>query len=289
MLEQYVKQLTEKLEVMMRDLADLTPNIIIGLITFTLFIFLAKVIQNFIQNTIGARPSYFYLAKVISRLSYIVVIVLGILVASSIIFPSITPQSLFSLLGVGGVAIGFAFKEIFQNFLAGILILLLRPFQIGDQIEVSGYEGTVEDIEIRATLIRTSDNRRVIIPNSTIFTTNIVVHTAYHTRRVSVNLGIGYQDDIGVAKTTILETLKNVDGIANSPVPKVIVTNYSSSTIDLEIRFWLTSLRRNDAQDVKDAVLEVLRSKLFAAGVDLPYPTQQVLVRETKNLGDLNK
>ena len=104
------------------------------------------------------------------------------------------------MLGIGGVAIGFAFRDILQNALAGILILLTRPFRIGDQVVAGGYEGTVEDIQVRATTIRTYDNRRAVIPNTALFTDKVLVNTAFDKRRLSVRVGIGNGDDIAEAK-----------------------------------------------------------------------------------------
>ncbi|WP_229755789.1 mechanosensitive ion channel family protein, partial [Deinococcus soli (ex Cha et al. 2016)] len=104
---------------------------------------------------------------------------LGVLVALTVVFPTLTAASLFGALGVRGVAIGFAFKDIFQNLLAGLLILITRPFRIGDQIVSGEHEGTVEDIQVRATLLHTYDNRRVVIPNSELYTNRVIVNTAY--------------------------------------------------------------------------------------------------------------
>ncbi|MXV22113.1 mechanosensitive ion channel family protein, partial [Deinococcus xianganensis] len=107
----------------------------------------------------------------------------------------------------------FAFKDIFQNLLAGLLILITRPFRIGDQIVSGEHEGTVEDIQVRATLLRTYDNRRVVIPNSELYTNRVIVNTAYDRRRLAVTVGIGYGDDIAQAKRIILDTLAGVEEI----------------------------------------------------------------------------
>lgn len=209
--------------------------------------------------------------------------------ASSIVFPSITPANLFSLLGVGGVAIGFAFKDIFQNFLAGILILLMQSFKIGDQIEIGDVEGTVEDIEIRATIIRTFENRKIIIPNSTIFSSKVTVNTAYEKRRISILIGIGYSDDISLAKKVISQKLVEIDGILKDPEPYILVVNYNQSTVDLEIRFWITSPKRRDILDIKDNVLESLKPVLTNAGIDIPFPTQVVLFHDQTEDTDGNR
>lgn len=125
---------------------------------------------------------------------------LGILITVTIMVPSFTPASLISALGVGGVAIGFAFKDIFQNFLAGVLLLVTEPFGIDDQIKYEDFEGTVETIQTRATTIKTYDGRRVVIPNAELFINAVTVNTAYDKRRRQYDIGIGYGDDIGRAR-----------------------------------------------------------------------------------------
>ncbi len=279
-LDPYTEKVFDKLNSMRDIAAEMTPNVILALVVFGFIFFISKVIKKSIVSVLSKSKEHRNLAKVLSRVASITINLFGVLVAAGIAFPSVTPASLFSLLGIGGVAIGFAFKDVFQNFLAGILILLLNSFKIGDQIEVEGLEGTVEDIEIRATVIRTYDNRKVIIPNSTLFTNKVIVNTAYDTRRVSVFIGIGYGDDILQAKKIILDKVSQISGILNDPTPYVLVIAYGGSSVDLEIRFWLSPPRKLDIVQMRDAVLEVLKSALFDAGIDLPYPTQQILFHD---------
>ena len=136
----------------------------------------------------------------------------------SIVVPSIGGAELMQLLGVGGVAIGFAFRDILQNFVAGILILLNQPFRIGDQIVFKEFEGTMENIETRATIVKTYDGVRVIIPNGELFTNAMRVNTAYGARRNQYDLGIGYGDDLEAARDAFLEAVRRVPG-CGSPRP----------------------------------------------------------------------
>ena len=127
--------------------------------------------------------------------------------------PTLSPGDLIAGLGVSSVAIGFAFKDILQNWLAGLLILLRQPFEINDQIEVNGREGTVERIETRATIIKTYDGQRLVIPNSDIYTDAVLVKTAYDKRRSQYDVGIGYGDNIGEACDVIRKALSEVEGV----------------------------------------------------------------------------
>src|SRR3712207_6407586 len=146
-------------------------------------------------------------------------ILFGVLVVATVVFPSIKPADLLATLGIGSVAIGFAFKDILQNWLSGLLILYRQPFRPGDRIVSGGYEGTVESIEARATLLRTYDGQRVVIPNSDIYTGTVTVRTAFPRRRSEYDVGIGYGDDVEQACRVIRRALDGVEGVASDPAP----------------------------------------------------------------------
>lgn len=279
-MQSYATTILAKLNQLAQSMVEALPRLVIGLVIFCIFVLIAKVFKKIVHNLLNRSADLSRLANVFSRIVNILIVTMGILVTAGVIFPSVTTSNILSLLGVGGVAIGFAFKDIFQNFLAGILILFLRSFRIGDQIEVEGVEGTVEDIEIRATIIRTYDNRRVVIPNALIFSSKVTVNTAYDKRRVAVQMGIGYGDDIIKAKKVILETLNGLEGVLEDPPPYVLVTAYGGSTVDLEARFWQKLTRRLDMLEMSDAALEAIKPALSKAGIDLPFPTQQILFHD---------
>lgn len=141
------------------------PLLGVALLAFVLLLLLAKGMRRGVERAL-ARSSNRSAATAIGRILYVLLVTLAVLIAVTIAFPSMTPGRLFSVLGVGGLAIGFAFKDIFQNLLAGILLLLRHPFRVGDEITTGDFTGTVESIEARATFIRTYDGKRVIIPNA---------------------------------------------------------------------------------------------------------------------------
>ena len=171
------------------------------------------------------------------------ILLMGFLVAATIVFPSISPANLLSTLGIGSVALGFAFKDILQNWISGLLILYRQPFRRGDQIRSGEFEGTVEHIEARATLIRTYDGQRVVIPNSDIYTRAVTVRTAFPKRRSDYDVGIGYGDDIARARRVILDALSTVDGIEREPAPEAIPWELDASTVNLKVRWWSASKR----------------------------------------------
>jgi len=269
-----------KLQSMVQSVILIIPNLLIGVVIFFVFLFVARLISRTVLALAERSGQPKGIALVFSRIASWITLGVGLLVALTIIFPTLTAASLFGALGVSGVAIGFAFKDIFQNLLAGILILITRPFRIGDQIVTGAHEGTVEDIQVRATLLKTYDNRRVVVPNSELYTNRVVVNTAYDQRRLSVAVGIGYGDDIASAKSLIMDTLGKIGGILADPAPSVLVDTLGDSAVNLNVRFWIDPPLRREAVETQDQVLERLKSVLIEAGIDLPMPTQQVLFHD---------
>ena len=264
---------------MVQGAIKLLPNIAIAIIVFIIFWFLAKFSRRLIKNLTRKKQSR-NLGLVLARLSQGLIILAGAFIALAIVVPSFKPGDLVQLLGVSGVAVGFAFRDILQNFLAGILILITEPFVINDQIVFKDFEGTVENIQTRATTIRTYDGTRIVIPNAELFTNSVKVNTAFEKRRLQYDIGIGYGDDIARAKKIILEVLnKNPEALAD-PAPEALVVDLAASTINIRARWWVNPPRRAEVLDSQDVVLTELCNKLVSAGIDLPFPTQQILFHD---------
>ncbi|RYG58697.1 mechanosensitive ion channel family protein [bacterium] len=241
------------------------------------FFFLAKVVRAGARSVAQRNQRHYNLGLVMGRLSQGVIIFVGLLIALVIAIPGFTPGQLISILGLSSVAVGFAFRDILQNFLAGILLLLAEPFRIGDQIIINDFEGTVEDIQTRATLIKTYDGRRVVIPNSNLFTNSVIVNTAHDKRRLQYDIGIGYGDDIARAKRILLDTVRGIPGILEDPAPDAIVVDLAGSSVNIRLRWWVEPPRQLDVLNSQDVVLERVKNALVSEGFDLPYPTQQIL------------
>ncbi|MEL6440638.1 MAG: mechanosensitive ion channel family protein [Cyanobacteria bacterium J06621_8] len=264
---------------MAKGAIQLLPNIATAIVLFILFWFIAKFSRRIIKNVTRKKKSR-NLGLVLARLSQGLIILFGAFISLAIVIPSFKPGDLVQLLGVSGVAVGFAFRDIFQNFLAGILILVTEPFVINDQIIFKDFEGTVEHIEIRATTIRTYDGTRIVIPNAELFTNAVKVNTAFEKRRLQYDIGIGYGDDIDRAKEIILDVLRNDPEAISDPPPEALVVDLAASTINIRARWWVNPPRRAEVIDSQDQVLTQLCKKLVAAGIDLPFPTQQVLFHD---------
>lgn len=265
---------------------EVLPRLIIALIVFGLGYMLSRGVRAGVRRALALRQASADVAGVLGRIAGGICAFLGFLVAASVAFPSVSAADLFNLLGIGGVAIGFAFRDVLQNLLAGILILLTRPFRIGDQIQQGGVEGTVEDIWVRATVLRTYDNRRILIPNAALFTSQIEVITAYERRRLSFPLTIGNGDDIGEARRVTVTALRGAEGVLPTPPPEALVTGIGEAGVDMVARFWIDPPARREAVDALDRAVEAVKVAMSEAGLDLPYPTTQILFHDQTEESD---
>ena len=157
------------------DIVSLLPNIILGLLIFVLFLVAAAIASSLTRRFVQRRRSHQGMVLLLARLVHTTFVVVGFLIAISVVAPSFQAADLIKLLGIGTVAIGFAFQNILQNFLAGILLLLQEPYQLGDFVSVTGIEGHVSDIQARATIVTTKEGRNVFIPNAIIFTNPVAI------------------------------------------------------------------------------------------------------------------
>jgi len=159
---------------MVNSAISLLPNLILAAVIFILFLVVASLAKSGIRR-ISLKRRRQTLGVLLGQLTHVTIVVLGFLIAISAVAPSFHASDLIKMLGIGSVAIGFAFQNILQNFLAGILLLINQPFRVGDRITVEGLEGEVEDIATRATTISTADGKRVVIPNAILFTNPVIV------------------------------------------------------------------------------------------------------------------
>lgn len=263
------------------------PGILVGAIVFGLFYLLTIAAKRAVARVTERRwRTHQGAALAVGRLVQGVLVLIGLLVALSVAIPTFRPGDVIQVLGIGSVAVGFAFRDILQNFLAGILLLVTQPFRIGDQIVSGTHEGTVEDIQTRATLIRTYDGRRVVIPNAVLFTGTVIINTAFDRRRLEYDVVVGYGDDVNRAKAVLLRTLYETNGVLTEPAPDVLLMDFAASGVSLRVRWWIAPPRRDDALDGRDQVLTAIRLALAREGIDLPFPTQQVLFHDQTEPAD---
>ena len=188
----------------------------------------------------------------------------------------VSPQSIATAFGLGGVALGFALRDIVSNLVAGVLLISSQEFAVGDQIVVGETEGTVEQVELRATHIRTYDGRMVIVPNGIIYNSRVINNTESPFRRASVFLHLGYGVDLDLVQRIVLDAVITVHGVAASPPPTMRVNDLAAGWILLEARFW-TDSKRLDFMNTASAVREAIVGTLKRHAVPLPDASVRVV------------
>jgi small conductance mechanosensitive channel len=216
----------------------LLPNIIIGIVVFVVFLQVANLVKRLV-GALGARAGLDpTLCQALGSLSSFATTIFGMLVVAAIIIPSFKPGNLIAGLGITSVAIGFAFKDILQNFFAGLLLLWQKPFRIGDQIKTQGFEGTVEQIDIRSTRIVTHSGELVVLPNDNIWTNPIIVSTAFDKRRVQLAVTVPAALAVDKARALIVRAMAETPDVMKNPEPKVYISTLDAGDTKFEIFFW---------------------------------------------------
>lgn len=190
----------------------------------------------------------------------------------------IQTASFVAVLGAASLAIGLAMQGTFSNFAAGVMLLIFRPFKIGDYVDIAGTTGTVHDIGLFATLLNTPDNKRVIAPNSAVWGETITNYSANETRRVDMTFGVGYDDDLGLAERTLRQIVEAHDKVLDEPAPQIEVVELADSSVNFVVRPWS---RTEDYWAVYFDLHRSLKEGLEAAGCSIPFPQRDVHVHET--------
>ncbi|MBE0438786.1 MAG: mechanosensitive ion channel [Gammaproteobacteria bacterium] len=181
--------------------------------------------------------------------------------------------SLIALLGAAGLAIGLALQGSLQNFAAGVMLIVFRPFKLGDFIEAGGVVGIVEKISIFSTIMKTGDNREIIIPNGQIYSGAITNYSARDTRRIDMVFGIGYDDDMRKAKQIMVEILDAHELVLSDPAPAVAVAELADSSVNFNVRPWVKS---SDYWPVRSDLIEKIKLAFDDNGISIPYPQMDV-------------
>lgn len=189
----------------------------------------------------------------------------------------IETTSFIAVLGAAGLAIGLALQGSLANFAGGVLILIFRPYKVGDFVEAAGHSGVVKSIEIFSTVLTTGDNKTIIIPNGAVSNSAITNYSTQATRRVDIVFGIGYDDDIKKAKDVLSELIAADERILTDPEPMIVVSNLGDSTVDITTRFWVNSA---DYWGVFFDLTEKTKLAFDANGISIPYPQTDVHVRQ---------
>ncbi len=220
------------------------------------------------------------LKELLQRLVYLLVWVLGLLLAAIVLFPGLTPSRALGGLGLVSIAVGLAFKDIFENFFAGILILWRFPFERGDFIECEGLVGKVERVLVRMSYIRRMSGELVVVPNSFLFKNPVTVLTSRPERRVTVTLGIAYDEDLAEAVRTVERTVRACDSVRDDHPVEIFPNAWAESGIDIEVSWWTGSTPVAVRASRAEVVIAV-KAALDAAGIEIPFPHRTLVFKGT--------
>ena len=263
--------LRDQLGDMAEGFIRLLPMLAIAFVILLITWLIAKGGRNIADKITGKadlRPS---LAALVETLVTIIIWTVGLMITITVLLPGVTPASLIAGLGIGAVAIGFAFQDIFENFLAGVLIMIRKKMRIGDIIECEGISGKVEHITLRETHIRRLSNEVTIVPNSMLFKNPVEILTDDPGRRHEVVAGVSYDTDLDQAAAVIEEAVRSCELVDPDQKIDVFAKEFNSSSIDFLVRWWSGSAPRS-MHESRDQVVRAIKRGLDNAGIEIPFP-----------------
>lgn len=264
-----------------RSAIEITPQLLISLFVLFMTYLVAKLVKNIASRLFKRtrlRPS---LISLFVLFSSITIWVLGMMVAAIIAFPGLTPTKMLAGLGIGSVAIGFAFKDIFENFLAGIIILLRKEMRIGDFIACEGYEGAVEAILVRETHIREADGELVILPNSLLFKNPLTIRTDLDLRRTTIICGVGYGENVDDARAVIKQAVTGCKSVMRESKPvEVFAHEFADSSVNFEVTWW-TGSSPLDIRASRDEVIASIKAALDRSDIEIPFPYRTLTFKDS--------
>lgn len=267
----YLTVLQGELQDMARAAIALLPNLAIASVVLIVAWLVAKGATNIARRITGHTHLRNDLRELLQSLVKVAIWLIGFLLAATIAIPGFTFGGMVAGLGIGALAIGFAFQDIFQNFLAGVLIMLREKMQIGDTIETEGIEGTVERITLRETHVRQFSGELTILPNAMIFKNAVKIFSDPGLRRFQIIVGVDYDSDLAQSRQAITDALASVDGIDHPKGTDVFAREFGDSAINFLVRWWVDT-RNHNLFTVQNDVVLAIKMALDDAGIEFPFP-----------------
>lgn len=238
---------------------DFLPNLIVIAAILLLTIVISRRSQRIVYQLSNRTQAPPEIIELLSRMARFGVLAVGALLILDRLNLSRTVLSFVAGLGIAGIMLGFALQDIVKQFAAGVLLLILRPFRIGDTVSIGNFTGQVQEVQLRATILKTSTGDEVLIPNADVYNTAIVNTTRFELHQRTVALTLPPQADLGRTRAALLQALSQVPGVLGTPAPEIIATGLKGTTVQLEARFWIDERLSSPNQVTTDAIV-ALRS-----------------------------
>ena len=272
-------QIAKQLDGYVRGFWEILPLLTIALVVILLTFGLSRLGSLVIGRLLGRVHLRRSLIDVLQMLLSTTIWLIGIMIAMTIVFPSLTPGRIVTAIGLGSIAVGFAFKDIFENFIAGMLILFREPFRLGDFIECEQIDGKVEEITIRDTHVRQTDGQRIVMPNAMLFKSPVTVRTDRDIRRTTIICGVAYGEDVDQAREVIERAVTKVESVRDDQPVQIFAQAFNDSSIDFEVTWW-TGSKPVDIRSSRDQVVAAVKRALDEAGIEIPFPYRTLTFKE---------
>lgn len=260
---------------------EFIPNLIVAIIIFVATLFVAQLGAGMVRKALQRRRSNPEVTLLLARLTQWTILSFGVIWALAQVKFDVT--GFVAGLGIAGFTVGFALKDIAENFVAGILLLIQQPFSIGDSVQVKDYGGVVADIQIRSTTILTWDGLLVIIPNAAVYSNPITNYSKINKRRVTVTLGVDYKSDLPQVEDTLRAVVAGLVGLKQEPAPLVVFNELGDPALKVTLYFWI-DLGKTDYLTALDAAVKGIKVAFEQEGIHIPSTVQPIYVQHRPEL-----
>ena len=265
-------QILEKVAGWIEGFVLLLPNLLVAILVALAFALAARLVRGIVRRALARVSSHAELNGLLATVASLVVLVTGLFVALGIVGLDKTVTSLLAGVGIIGLALGFAFQNIASNFVSGVLLLTRRPFGANDVIRTNDFMGTVMDIDLRATVIRTFEGQLVTIPNNEVLQKPIVNFTASGQRRVDIPVGVSYGDDLAKAKRVAVAAVERIDYRDETRPVELFYEAFGDSSINFTLRFWIDFRTQPDYLLARSDAIMRIKEAFDADGITIPLP-----------------
>jgi small conductance mechanosensitive channel len=263
------------LETFREVLVSFLLDLLAALVIFAISLYLARILSSVVRRVLDHRKIPLGVIQLFSQLTYGAIIVSGAILALQRFF---NVTAFLAGLGIAGLTIGLALQDVLKNLVAGVILLVQQPFRVGETIGVKGFDGTITAIALRATEMRATDGRLVILPNSDVLVNPIINYSRTNQRQAELSLNLPLTCEPDTVKQILMDSGKDIVGFLYKPEPAVVFVNLTNSAMQVNLSFWV-DVKKNDIGRVREAMLLKIKSAFSEEGIEIPHPIQAVYSR----------
>ncbi|HEX6387508.1 MAG TPA: mechanosensitive ion channel [Anaerolineae bacterium] len=278
--------MTDALQTILAEFLEFLPGLLAALVIFLVTLYLAALISRLVRHSLEKQRVDPALTLLLFHTTRWSVLLIGLVAALRQVNFELT--GFLAGLGILGFTLGFALQDISRNIVAGMLLLVQRPFEIGDLVEIEGFTGRVKSVDLRSTEILTLDGNNVLIPNGNVFTVPITNYSRESTRRMELTIGVAYDSDLELVRYTALQAIRSIPDVLSSPGPSLYFHTFNDSSIDFTVRYWIDT-RVTDAVTAVDPAIVAIQQAFARKNIEIPYPIQtEITVPGTARVRGMN-